>query len=57
MAVSVVFRLVYYGEWLPNTYQAKVGGRFWWPMGWDYLQLFVIEYAVWLWLPLLLAGC
>lgn len=57
VAASVVFRLLYYGEWLPNTYQAKVGGRFWWSMGWDYAQLFAIEYQVWLWLPLLVAGC
>ena len=57
VAASVGFRLAYYGEWLPNTYYAKVGGLSWWSMGWDYLQSFVIEYAMWLWLPLLLAGC
>ena len=57
VAASVGFRLAYYGEWLPNTYYAKVGGLSWWSMGWDYAQLFVIEYAMWLWLPLLLAGC
>ena len=57
VGASVGFRLAYYGEWLPNTYYAKVGGRSWWSMGWDYAQLFVIEYAMWLWLPLLLAGC
>ena len=57
VAASVGFRLAYYGEWLPNTYYAKVGGLSWWSMGWDYAQSFVIEYAMWLWLPLLLAGC
>ncbi len=57
VAASVGFRLAYYGEWLPNTYYAKVGGLSWWSMGWDYAQSFVIEYAMWLWLPLLVAGC
>lgn len=57
VAASVVFRVAYYGEWLPNTWYAKVGGLSWWSMGWDYAQLFVIEYAMWLWLPLLFAGC
>lgn len=57
VAASAGVRFAYYGDWLPNTYYAKVGGRSWWSMGWDYAQLFVIEYAMWLWLPLLLAGC
>ncbi|MCY3968400.1 MAG: hypothetical protein OXG74_00575 [Acidobacteria bacterium] len=57
VGASVGFRLAYYGEWLPNTYYAKVGGLSWWSMGWDYAQSFVIEYAMWLWLPLLVAGC
>ncbi len=43
-----------YGEWLPNTYYAKVVAP--WPaMGWRYLLSFTLEYALWLWLPLLLA--
>lgn len=50
------FRLFYYGEWLPNTYYAKVGGRTWWEMGFVYLGMFVLEYSVFLWLPLVVAG-
>ncbi len=43
-----------YGEWLPNTYYAKVVEP--WPAaGWRYLLSFVLEYALWLWVPLLLA--
>ncbi len=50
------FRRWYYGVWLPNTYYAKVGGRFWWDAGFDYLQAFALEYAAWAWLPLVLIG-
>src|SRR5262249_42951783 len=28
-----MFRLLYYGAWVPNTYFAKVGGRFQWEAG------------------------
>ncbi len=50
------FRLAYYGEWLPNTYYAKVGGRTWWDMGLVYLGMFALEYCVFLWLPLVAAS-
>jgi arabinofuranosyltransferase len=50
------FRLIYYGQWLPNTYYVKVGGRTWWDMGFVYLGMFIIEYAAYLWIPLLLAA-
>lgn len=50
------FRLAYYGEWLPNTYYAKVDGRTWWDMGFVYLGAFALEYAAYLWLPLLVAA-
>ncbi|UCG32474.1 MAG: hypothetical protein JSU68_12505 [Phycisphaerales bacterium] len=50
------FRLIYYGEWLPNTYYTKVGGRTWWDMGFVYLGLFTIEYAAYLWIPLIVAA-
>jgi len=50
------FRRLYYGEWLPNTYIAKVGGRAWWSSGGPYFLTWVIEYALWLWLPLVIAG-
>ena len=49
----VLFRFSYYGDWLPNTYYAKVGGRTWWSMGLSYLALFVLEYGIYLWAPLL----
>jgi len=52
----LLFRHAYYGDWVPNTYYAKVGGRSWWGMGVAYLACFAIEYAAWLWLPLIAAG-
>ena len=50
------FRRLYYGAWLPNTYYAKVGGRTWWDAGLQYLAAFAVEYAVWLWAPLVVLG-
>ena len=45
--VHVLWRRSYYGDWLPNTYYAKVGPA--WPeMGLRYLASYVIEYALWL---------
>ncbi len=50
----LLWRHASYGEWLPNTYYAKVVEP--WPTaGWRYLLSFVLEYALWLWIPLLLA--
>src|SRR5206468_1806489 len=46
----------YYGDWLPNTYYAKVGGRTWWDMGSKYLAMYSLEYALWLWLPLVVVA-
>ncbi|MBW2420265.1 MAG: hypothetical protein JRH19_17125 [Deltaproteobacteria bacterium] len=51
VAAHLFFRRLYYGDWLPNTYYAKVGGEAWWAMGRVYLEAFVLEYAVWLWVP------
>jgi hypothetical protein len=51
-----LFRYLYYGTWLPNTYYAKVDGHTWWEMGLPYLETFVLEYAVYLWVPFLVAG-
>ncbi len=47
------WRLATYGEWLPNTYYAKVTTP--WPeAGLRYLACFVVEQGAWLWpLPLL----
>jgi arabinofuranosyltransferase len=50
------FRRLYYGEWLPNTWYAKVSGQTWWELGGRYLETFALEHAVYLWLPLLAAG-
>jgi arabinofuranosyltransferase len=51
-----VFRRLYYGDWLPNTYYAKFGGHFWWKAGGSYLLAFALEYFIVLWLPLIVAG-
>jgi arabinofuranosyltransferase len=51
-----LFRRFYYGEWLPNTYYAKVDGRQWWAAGRAYLGAFALEYSVYLWLPLFAAA-
>ena len=47
----VIWRRCYYGDWLPNTYYAKVVAA--WPeAGLRYLLCFVIEHGTWL-LPLM----
>ena len=47
----VVWRRAYYGEWLPNTYFAKVVAA--WPeAGWRYFVCFALENGAWLWLPI-----
>lgn len=53
---QLAFRRAYYGEWLPNTYYAKVGGRWWWSSGAEYLLAFALEYALPLWLALAVYG-
>ena len=55
VGVHIAWRRAYYGAWLPNTFYAKVGGT-WWEMGRAYLGSFFLEYAVWLWIPLIAAG-
>lgn len=50
----LLWRIKFYGEWLPNTYYAKVTGA--WPQsGWRYFLSFVIEYS--LWFPLIFICC
>lgn len=45
----LLWRRATYGDWLPNTYYAKVIAP--WPeMGLRYLASFVIEHGVWVWL-------
>jgi tetratricopeptide (TPR) repeat protein len=54
VAAHVTFRLLYYGDWVPNTYHAKVGGTTWWSMGARYVAALALEYGVFFWLPLLI---
>ena len=49
----LLWRHAYYGDWLPNTYYVKVDGRMWWGMGLQYVTAFALEYAAYLWVPLL----
>ena len=52
----LVWRRCFYGDWLPNTYYAKVGAA--WPSaGCRHFACFALENAVWLWGPLALAWC
>ena len=51
VVAHVLWRRAYYGEWLPNTYFAKVVGA--WPeAGWRYFACFALENGAWLWLPI-----
>ena len=53
----ILWRHAVYGAWLPNTYYAKaIPGRIWPQSGLRYLASFVLEYALWVWLLLLLAA-
>jgi arabinofuranosyltransferase len=52
VAALFAFRLAYYGYPWPNTYYAKVGAP-WWSSGLKYLAAFTLEYAAYLWLPLI----
>ncbi len=56
VATHFVFRYAYYGDWLPNTYYAKVGGRTWWSMGFSYFRLFALEYGLLLLVPFWVAA-
>lgn len=50
-ALHFVWRRATYGEWLPNTYYAKVAAA--WPAsGLRYLYCFALEHGVWPWLAL-----
>ncbi|HEX5053309.1 MAG TPA: hypothetical protein VFZ65_16150 [Planctomycetota bacterium] len=51
VVAHLVWRRSFYGEWLPNTYYAKVTAP--WPeAGLRYFASFAVEHGVWLWLPL-----
>jgi arabinofuranosyltransferase len=46
--LHVAWRRAFYGEWLPNTYFAKVTAP--WPdAGWRYLYCFAFEHGAWWW--------
>ncbi len=48
-----IWRKLYYGAWLPNTYHAKQVAA--WPeSGVRYAASFILEYAIWVWLCLFL---
>jgi arabinofuranosyltransferase len=50
-----VWRRLYYGDWVPNTYYAK-HVRPWWDMGAVYFGALAIESALYLLVPLAIAG-
>jgi arabinofuranosyltransferase len=54
VGAHVAFRRLYYADWLPNTYYAKLGGESWWDMGFLYFQTLLLEYGAVVWLPLVL---
>ncbi len=56
VGAHLAFRLAYYGDLVPNTFHAKVGGRLWPSMGLAYLGMFALEYGLALWLPFWVAG-
>lgn len=54
VVAHVVWRRLYYGDWLPNTFHAKTVG--WWPeAGWRYLASYVVEHGTGAWLLVALA--
>jgi arabinofuranosyltransferase len=55
VAAHFLFRKAYYGEWLPNTYYAKVGASRW-HLGFVHHGAFLLEYAAWLWVPAIAAA-
>lgn len=53
VATHIVWRRAFYGEWLPNTYYAKVVTA--WPeSGLRYFAGFAVEHGVWFWFLILL---
>ena len=55
VGAQFVFRRLYYGDWLPNTYYAK-HVRPWVEAGWEYVVAAGLEHALYLLLPLAAAG-
>jgi arabinofuranosyltransferase len=56
VVAHLVFRRLYYGAWVPNTYFAKLDGHFDVASGVRYVAAFALEYAAWLWAPLLIVA-
>ncbi|HEX6813262.1 MAG TPA: hypothetical protein VF384_16695 [Planctomycetota bacterium] len=55
VAAHLIWRRAYYGEWVPNTYYAKVLDP--WPeAGLRYLLCYAVEHGLWLWAPFAVAG-
>lgn len=48
-----IFRLVYYGAFVPNTYWAKSANVAWWDQGFVYLRLYGEKYGVFVLGPIL----
>lgn len=55
VVVHLLWRHATYGDWLPNTYYAK-NVRPWPESGVRYAASFALEYALWVWLALVVAG-
>ena len=55
LGAHLVFRLAYYGEWLPNTYYAK-HVRPWYESGFRYYAAAALETGLYLLVPLALAA-
>jgi hypothetical protein len=53
VGAHALWRLSYYGFWLPNSFYAKVSGA-WWDQGLRYLSLFAEDYAILWFLPLVI---
>jgi hypothetical protein len=45
VGTHLLWRHAYYGDWLPNTFYAKVAGA-WWEQGLRYLHLFAEDYRI-----------
>jgi len=42
----LLWRIAYYGDFLPNTFYAKSAWLPWWSQGWIYLRLYAKQYGV-----------
>ena len=56
IGIHILWRKNMYGEWLPNTYYAKINSI--WPeSGIKYFSSFALEYSLWFWaVPFMLLG-